>query len=270
MKKVWIASIFATLMLTVPMTSVVGTSVTITEKHPPEAPMIHGPLRVKPGLELVYTFNAMDPDGDNVSYFVEWGDGTCDGWTYYFPSGTDVSFAHTWEQKPKYIRAKAKDYPYEAESNWSYFIFRDKSSNHELNNREDCVECQPIRRVDVLKVKLLLIKIKTFTNDILSKYGHIPVVAEKCKVISDNISMLEDINEGLNPVSPFQDISPICYILFPIFLILLGVVSSFPHFDIPDIPILKQIIITIFLTITAQLLIVVGLMRLFDCPDIFE
>ena len=52
---------------------------------------------------------------------------------------------------------------------------------------EDCLECQHISKVELLKVKLLLIRIEAITNVILSKFGHIPEVAEKCQEITNRI-----------------------------------------------------------------------------------
>jgi hypothetical protein len=102
------------------------------ENQPPEPPTITGP-QPKVGMNLVYTLNAVDPDGDDVSYFIDWGDGNSTGWSDYVPSGADDVFVHKWDVKPKFIRAKAKDI-FEAESDWSYWYFRDKSSIRENNN----------------------------------------------------------------------------------------------------------------------------------------
>jgi len=68
-------------------------SFTTRENHPPINPTIAGP-RPKVGMNLLYTLNAVDPEDDNVSYLIEWGDGTSDGWTDYSPSGTDRTFVH--------------------------------------------------------------------------------------------------------------------------------------------------------------------------------
>ena len=56
------------------------------------------------------------------------------------------------------------------------------------NEVEDCIECQPVNRVDLLKVRLLLIRLEVFTNIILSRLGHIPEVEEKCQEASERIS----------------------------------------------------------------------------------
>jgi hypothetical protein len=86
----------------------------------PNAPTINGPTSGKPGQTLTFTFNAVDPDGDDVSYYIEWGDETSDGWTSYTPSGQDIFISHTWTEKNPLnaIGVKAKDI-YGHESNWT-------------------------------------------------------------------------------------------------------------------------------------------------------
>ncbi len=61
-----------------------------------------------------------DPDGDNVTYFFDWGDDTNSDWTGYVPSGIQVNESHTWSKKGTYeIKVKAQDV-YGAESEWAY------------------------------------------------------------------------------------------------------------------------------------------------------
>jgi len=89
------------------------------ENHPPYPPMITGPAQGKVGITYDYTIATMDPDGDNVSYWVEWGDGTHDGWIGPVPSGEHIMVNHTWDERGSYlITAKAKDIN-QAESNFS-------------------------------------------------------------------------------------------------------------------------------------------------------
>ena len=87
---------------------------------PPDAPTITGPIRGKPRINYAYVFSTTDPEGDDVSYYVEWGDGTTTGWTNYYESGIDVSISHTWEKIDwnNIIRCKAKDI-YGVEGDWS-------------------------------------------------------------------------------------------------------------------------------------------------------
>jgi len=51
-----------------------------------------------------------DPEGDDVSYYVDWGDGTNTGWTDFYPSGQEVYLKKTYnEEGAYYIRARCKD-----------------------------------------------------------------------------------------------------------------------------------------------------------------
>ncbi len=76
---------------------------------PPEAPSITGETNGKKGTEYEYTFNATDPDGDPVMYFIDWGDNNTE-WTEYCDSGKETTLKHTWSEKGDYtITAKAQD-----------------------------------------------------------------------------------------------------------------------------------------------------------------
>lgn len=79
---------------------------------------IDGPIKVKKGKEVTYTFTTSDTDEDVFWLMINWGDGcpTID-WTGPYNYGELVKFNHTFEQKGTYnITAKAKD-PYN-ESDW--------------------------------------------------------------------------------------------------------------------------------------------------------
>jgi hypothetical protein len=77
--------------------------------NPPGAPDIDGPMSGDPGTSYDYKFNSMDPDGDTVKYYIDWGDGNTDE-TGFNPSGTDVTVSHSWSASGKYtITAYAED-----------------------------------------------------------------------------------------------------------------------------------------------------------------
>ncbi len=77
--------------------------------EPPNAPTITGQISGKAGTEYEYTFNAEDPDSDDVRYFINWGDNNTE-WTGYNLSGTDVKVKHKWSNDGTYnITAKAQD-----------------------------------------------------------------------------------------------------------------------------------------------------------------
>jgi hypothetical protein len=76
---------------------------------PPEAPNIDGPMSGDPGTSYDYKFSSVDPDGDNVKYYIDWGD-TSSEETSFNPSGTDVTVSHTYAASGKYtITAYAED-----------------------------------------------------------------------------------------------------------------------------------------------------------------
>ncbi|MCK4429753.1 MAG: PKD domain-containing protein [Candidatus Aminicenantes bacterium] len=85
----------------------------------PDAPAITGEINGEVDVEYEYTFNATDPEGDDVYYEIEWGDGTNITDLGPYESGEEVVVNHTWSAKGTYtIKAKAKDI-YGAESDWS-------------------------------------------------------------------------------------------------------------------------------------------------------
>jgi hypothetical protein len=87
--------------------------------QPPNPPTITGPVKAKIKIVTRYNFTTKDPDDNNVSYFIDWGDNTTSGWVGPYASGATVSQSHTWTTKGTYtIKAKAKDI-YGNESNWS-------------------------------------------------------------------------------------------------------------------------------------------------------
>ena len=90
------------------------------ENQPPYDPTIDGPNRAKENEEITFLFQALDPDLDQVSYYIEWGDGETSGWTQYFPSSaSSYSEEHTYSVEGTYtIKAKARDVN-DAESDWS-------------------------------------------------------------------------------------------------------------------------------------------------------
>lgn len=80
------------------------------ENNAPAIPDIDGPTNGAAGGEYEYTISTTDPNGEQVYYKIDWGDGTCSDWLGPYPSGDEVIVKHTWKSKATYkIRAKAKD-----------------------------------------------------------------------------------------------------------------------------------------------------------------
>jgi outer membrane protein assembly factor BamB len=79
------------------------------DPNAPLAPTITGLTSGKPGAEYEYTFNAVDPNGDDVKYHIDWGDSNSDT-TAFSSSGTDVKVKHTWSTEGSFIiKATAED-----------------------------------------------------------------------------------------------------------------------------------------------------------------
>lgn len=59
--------------------------------HPPIVPVIEGPLNGKIGQENTYYItNIIEPDGDNLYIFWDWGDETDSYWDGVYNSGEQV------------------------------------------------------------------------------------------------------------------------------------------------------------------------------------
>ncbi len=90
-----------------------------TPNKPPETPTKpDGPSEGIIGVEHTFSTNTTDPEGDDIYYLFDWGDGEDSGWIGPLPSGTVAEALHAWNEAGDYdIRAKAKD-PY-GETEWS-------------------------------------------------------------------------------------------------------------------------------------------------------
>ena len=88
------------------------------DDNAPDKPVINGTTSGLIDIEYNYTAITSDSDGDNVSYYFNWGDGKNSGWTEFMPSGTMVNLRHSWEKSGTFtIKVKAKD-DYNMESEW--------------------------------------------------------------------------------------------------------------------------------------------------------
>jgi hypothetical protein len=87
---------------------------------PPNTPnRPQGRIEGTTGATYLYSTSTVDPDGDNVFYLWDWGDGTYSNWLGPFQSGATASTTHSWDEEGSYeVRVKAKDV-YDVESDWS-------------------------------------------------------------------------------------------------------------------------------------------------------
>ena len=85
----------------------------------PDAPTIDGPISGVPDEEYEYMFVSTDPNGDDIYYYIDWGDDTNSGWIGPYDSGANAQAVHSWAEEGDYnIMVKAKD-EYGMESSWS-------------------------------------------------------------------------------------------------------------------------------------------------------
>jgi hypothetical protein len=105
------------------------------DNQPPVISPIDGPSSGNVNIEYDYWFEATDPDGDDVSYWIEWGDGGIegDGWIGPYNSGNKIKVTHAWSEQSSYtIKVKAKD-EWNFESDWATLEVS-MPKNKELNN----------------------------------------------------------------------------------------------------------------------------------------
>jgi hypothetical protein len=97
-------------------------STTAIANQPPTTPEIDGSTNGKAGVQYTYGFRSTDPDGDDVSYCVNWSDGTGEVCIGPFASSEKVTDTHTWSEEGTYVvKVKARDI-YNAESDWATLI----------------------------------------------------------------------------------------------------------------------------------------------------
>ena len=87
--------------------------------NPADKPTILGPTSGKAGTRYEYTICASDADGNDIYYFVDWGDDSFEEWFGPFNSDEETSLKHRWSEGNTYtIRVNARDV-FEAESDWA-------------------------------------------------------------------------------------------------------------------------------------------------------
>jgi C1A family cysteine protease len=90
---------------------------------PPDTPVLRGRRIGQSDVEFEYTFYANDPDGDEVYYYLNWGDvywtGLWHPWIGPYESGEKVTLTNIWNKNGDYVvRVKAKD-KYETKTSWA-------------------------------------------------------------------------------------------------------------------------------------------------------
>lgn len=91
-----------------------------TPNLPPNVPIApSGPVSGTTGTTYNYLTSATDPDGDQVKYTFDWGDGSAHSQSDWVVSGSDAGASHAWDTEGIYqVRASATDNK-SASSTWS-------------------------------------------------------------------------------------------------------------------------------------------------------
>ena len=78
---------------------------------PPDTPKKPvGDLKGVVGIKYTYTTDTADPNGDDIYYWFDWGDGTNSGWVGPFSSGQTGDASKIWTtQGTRTVKVKAKD-----------------------------------------------------------------------------------------------------------------------------------------------------------------
>ena len=92
---------------------------TFYQNDAPYTPDIDGLEEGNVGEEQEYIINATDPEDDDISYCIDWDDGTDEVCVGPYASGEEQTVSHIWDEKGYYtIKVKAKDI-IGAESDWA-------------------------------------------------------------------------------------------------------------------------------------------------------
>jgi len=95
-------------------------TISSSANNPPNKPDTpSGATSGKTGTTYSYSTSTTDPEGDQVYYLFDWGDGSNSGWDGPHNSGDIISLSHSWSADGTYpLKVKAKD-TNDEESTWS-------------------------------------------------------------------------------------------------------------------------------------------------------
>jgi C1A family cysteine protease len=85
----------------------------------PKTPTINGLNTGEFWKEYIYKIYSEDPDGNELLYYIDWGDGKKEEWIGPFASGLEITVSHTWVSIGSFnVKVKVKD-PFNEESDWA-------------------------------------------------------------------------------------------------------------------------------------------------------
>ena len=84
--------------------------ISIFDNEPPDKATIEGPSSGAIKRQISFTISATDPEGHDVFFMINWGDGFYVPYTGPYTSGEEVTFKHAWQEPDDYtIAVKVKD-----------------------------------------------------------------------------------------------------------------------------------------------------------------
>jgi hypothetical protein len=100
-----------------------GLAVAVSSQAPATPSTPNGPTSGFVNVSYDYTTSTTDPDGNNVAYQFDWGDGSAPEWTGSHPSGEVVAASHAFATSGSFsVRVKARD-DNSVESGWSQALY---------------------------------------------------------------------------------------------------------------------------------------------------
>lgn len=103
-------------LLTVPLTAAIRPTstpshpVSLFDNHPPNTPTFSGPHNAAPYFDIAFTADATDPDGDQVYFKIDWGDGNMTDWLGPVNSTEHIVTHYGWYYTGNFtILIKVKD-----------------------------------------------------------------------------------------------------------------------------------------------------------------
>jgi len=77
-------------------------TVVITDNTPPDTPSITGPTNIKPHIAYTYNLSGTDEQNQDLTYYIDWGDGNAATGIGPYHSGESFMLTHTWKTKGTY------------------------------------------------------------------------------------------------------------------------------------------------------------------------
>jgi len=104
----------------------------------PEHP--NGSVKGEPGVEYIYSSSCIDPDGNRLYYWFDWGDGNNSDWIGPYESGEIIEASYMWQSegiyeiKVKTLDVLSTDYDIGIESEWSDPLSVSMPKNKSIND----------------------------------------------------------------------------------------------------------------------------------------